>query len=560
MEDLHSFKKLALKRFPKLDSREHSEEKFWSKFKFPIVVKDYAAVTSVSFSPVAPHDFAVTGGSRVQVFSATTNEVKKTISRFDKGAYGGCFRGDGRLLAAGTDDGSVKVFDINSRAILRQFKGHSKAVKAVQFSLDGLRVVSGSDDTTLRLWDVATESCLATLDAHEDYIRSVVLSPVSSDLVLSASYDHCLRLWDLRQAGSAGGSPSPGAVMSLDHGAPVEAALIFPSGGTCISAGGNYIKVWDILSGGRLLLAFSNHQKTVTSLCFDGSSQRLLSGSLDKQLKVYSVEDYRVVQSMSYPSPILSVGMSPADTHLVVGMTTRLLSIKYRPYKEMGEESEQATPPKGGTYRFFVRGKTYRPAPDEYVVTQSKKLRLQPYEKFLKTFKYKYALDAALEHRGAGKGKIVYSVLQELARRDGLSIALSGRNEGELYPLLRYLSRSMTLPRFAPLLLGVCSSVVDIYGSTLPQSPPTRALFRVLKVKLDREVQFQKGAFRLLGMLDTILTAATATQRQQTAAVATRGKQSVMVEEGVVTRESKMEEDVEQSEDSNDLRMEEGDS
>ena len=259
-------------------------------------------------------------------------------------------------------------------------------------------------------------------------------------------------------------------------------------------------------------------------------------------------------------------------------MTTRLLSIKYRPYKEMGEESEQATPPKGGTYRFFVRGKTYRPAPDEYVVTQSKKLRLQPYEKFLKTFKYKYALDAALEvgpfrcfhtpinvfphlqHRGAGKGKIVYSVLQELARRDGLSIALSGRNEGELYALLRYLSRSMTLPRFAPLLLGVCSSVVDIYGSTLPQSPPTRALFRVLKVKLDREVQFQKGAFRLLGMLDTILTAATATQRQQTAAVATRGKQTVMVEEGVVTRESKMEEDVEQSEDSNDLSMEEGDS
>ena len=43
------------------------------------------------------------------MFSATTNEVKKTISRFDKGAYGGCFRGDGRLLAAGTDDGSVKV-------------------------------------------------------------------------------------------------------------------------------------------------------------------------------------------------------------------------------------------------------------------------------------------------------------------------------------------------------------------------------------------------------------------------------------------------------------------
>ncbi len=29
-----------------------------------------------------------------------------------------------------------------------------------------------------------------------------------------------------------------------------------------------------------------------------------------RQLKVYSVEDYRVVQSISYPAPILSMGMS----------------------------------------------------------------------------------------------------------------------------------------------------------------------------------------------------------------------------------------------------------
>ena len=46
--------------------------------------------------------------------------------------------------------------------------------------------------------------------------------------------------------------------------------------------GSNYVKVWDILSGGRSLMAFSNHQKTITSICFDGSYQRLLSAGLDK--------------------------------------------------------------------------------------------------------------------------------------------------------------------------------------------------------------------------------------------------------------------------------------
>ena len=64
---------------------------------------------------------------------------------------------------------------------------------------------------------------------------------------------------------------------------------MYPSGGTCVSAGGNYVKVWDLLSGGRLLLAFSNHQKTITSLCFDGSAQHLLTAGLDKLVVAHSL-------------------------------------------------------------------------------------------------------------------------------------------------------------------------------------------------------------------------------------------------------------------------------
>ena len=137
----------------------------------------------------------------------------------------------------------------------------------------------------------------------------------------------------------------------------------------------------------------------------------------------------------------------------------------------------------------------------------------------------------------------MYSLLQELARRDGLSIALSGRNEDELYPLLKYLSVNMTKPRYAPLLLAVCDMVagksfsdivfqfylslyslshththtltLDIYGGVLSTSKGVQALFRVLKVKIDREVQFQKRAFELLGTLDTILTASMATERRK---------------------------------------------
>lgn len=102
----------------------------------------------------------------------------------------------------------------------------------------------------------------------------MLYSPSSSDLVVSGSYDHKLIVWDLRTGST---------VCECDHGHPVETLLMFPSGGTGVTAGGNVVRVWDLLrGGGRTLVSFSNHQKTVTALTFDGSCGRLLSAGLDR--------------------------------------------------------------------------------------------------------------------------------------------------------------------------------------------------------------------------------------------------------------------------------------
>ena len=41
-----------------------------------------------------------------------------------------------------------------------------------------------------------------------------------------------------------------------------------------------------------MLFSFSNHQKTVTCLCFDGSHTRLLSGSIDRYYVMDSGEHF----------------------------------------------------------------------------------------------------------------------------------------------------------------------------------------------------------------------------------------------------------------------------
>jgi U3 small nucleolar RNA-associated protein 15 len=45
-------------------------------------------------------------------------------------------------------------------------------------------------------------------------------------------------------------------------------------------------------------------------LTFDGQANRLLSGGLDQMVKVYDIANYKVVHTMRYPAPLLSLAIS----------------------------------------------------------------------------------------------------------------------------------------------------------------------------------------------------------------------------------------------------------
>ena len=46
---------------------------------------------------------------QIQVFSSTTSQLKRTITRFKSSACCGKFRKDGKLIVSGFEDGGVKV-------------------------------------------------------------------------------------------------------------------------------------------------------------------------------------------------------------------------------------------------------------------------------------------------------------------------------------------------------------------------------------------------------------------------------------------------------------------
>jgi U3 small nucleolar RNA-associated protein 15 len=328
--------KLQQVKLPKGPSPLTPEQQYWRTFKSSQNVPSQSPITHISFplpprNPLLPSNndsFAVTTGTRVQIFSIRTRKLVKTITRFSDIAHCAEIRRDGRVMVAGDETGKIQVFDVNSRAILKTWDEHKQPVWTTKFSLTELTtLMSASDDRTVRLWDLPSGESTTTFVGHSDYVRSGNFMPgAMSNMILTGSYDETVRLWDPRIPGRA--------AMVFKHTAPVETVLPLLSGTTVLAAAENQISVLDLVAGKPLQL-LKNHQKTVTSLCLASNGTRLVSGGLDGHVKIFETSGWNVVSGSKYPSPVLAVnvisaGTNREDKHFVVGMQSGVLSIKTR--------------------------------------------------------------------------------------------------------------------------------------------------------------------------------------------------------------------------------------
>src|SRR5689334_14672544 len=78
---------------------------------------------------------------------------------------------------------------------LTTFKGHTEYVASVCFSPDGRRIASGSRDETVRVWDAATGKEILTLRGHTDGVTSVCFS-FDGKRLASGSRDRTAKVWD----------------------------------------------------------------------------------------------------------------------------------------------------------------------------------------------------------------------------------------------------------------------------------------------------------------------------------------------------------------------------
>ncbi|MBD0336262.1 MAG: GUN4 domain-containing protein, partial [Cyanobacteria bacterium Co-bin13] len=73
------------------------------------------------------------------------------------------FTPDGRQVAAGLSNGTVRLWTTERGEVVRTLSGHRYAVRAIAISADGRTLASASADQTLKLWNLQTGQLLRTI-------------------------------------------------------------------------------------------------------------------------------------------------------------------------------------------------------------------------------------------------------------------------------------------------------------------------------------------------------------------------------------------------------------
>ena len=231
------------------------------------------------------------------------------------------FSPDGKTLASGSPDETVRLWDVATGQPRVILEGHRSWVFFVVFSPDGKTLASTSEDGAIRLWDIAAVQHKATLGGLGENFTSLAFSPDGRTLA-SGSRACTVLLWDMSLSAvvpsSADQNPArwglpDGAQVRLGKGSISDIAYS-PDGTRLAVATSIGIWLYNAITGTEIAL-LTGHTAPVNTVAFSSDGGILASGSQDETVRLWDADSGQIKAILRGPDPIYSVAFFTGWKH-----------------------------------------------------------------------------------------------------------------------------------------------------------------------------------------------------------------------------------------------------
>ncbi|ETO35123.1 WD-40 repeat protein [Reticulomyxa filosa] len=200
------------------------------------------------------------------------------------------------------DFDKIVINYVKGYELLMVLQGHRKSVSSVRFSADGHKIISASYDHTVRIWDVLSGKQLQIFTGHTAFVFTARFLPDGYTIV-SCSGDGTIRLWNINTGNE---------VMKLER----DFDQIWD---VDISPDGKYI-----ISGLRdktirtEIKQFLGHSKGVSNTQFSPDGKTIVSSSNDKIINLWNVESGEILkQFKGHSDGVMRARFSPDGKFIV---------------------------------------------------------------------------------------------------------------------------------------------------------------------------------------------------------------------------------------------------